>query len=139
MTLKSTTASLLNALVLLGCALFAGADAYAVAFAIGDGGNKGGVLADAEFFSLLVGTTGLLVAALGSLSRLRSMSVIAFLSIVLVLPQVMLSGWNQAHNFYADRGLWADPSWETWTLSFLPTFLCLAGAAVSLTRFQEKS
>src|SRR4051794_18216845 len=86
MDLKGRIVSLIYALVLLGCALFAGFDTWAFAFAIGDGGGQVGLAAGTLLIATLAGGVGLVIAALGSWTRWPGISIIALVSVFVVLP-----------------------------------------------------
>jgi hypothetical protein len=64
MNLKGKVASLVYALVLLGCAFFAGFDAFAFAFAIGDGGGQVSLTAGTLLIGKLAGGVGLVLRRL---------------------------------------------------------------------------
>jgi hypothetical protein len=60
MNLKGKIVSVIYALVLLGCAFFAGFDTFAFAFGIGDGGGQIGILAGTLLIGTLAGGCSLL-------------------------------------------------------------------------------
>src|ERR1700744_6402457 len=97
MNLKSSVVSLIDAVVFLACALFAGFDTFAFAFGIGDGGGQIGLVAGTLLIGTLAGGTGLAIAAFGSWSRWRGISLIALGGTLLVLPAAALYGWGSVH------------------------------------------
>jgi hypothetical protein len=139
MNLKGKIVSLIYALVLLGCALFAGFDTFAFAFAIGDGGGQVSLAAGTLLIGTLTGGVGLVIAALGSWTRSRGISLIALVSVLVVLPAAVLYGWQGVHAFWINTqlgmhyGLWA------WASAILPPFLGLVAAGLSWIRFQRLS
>jgi hypothetical protein len=87
------------ALLLVGCALFAGFDVFAFAFAVGDGGGQVGLAAGTLLLGTLVGGLGLLVATLGCWSWRRSLSLTALVSVLIVMPAAVLYGWQSVRAF----------------------------------------
>jgi hypothetical protein len=93
MNLKGKIVSLIYALVLLGCAFFAGFDTFGFAFAIGDGGGQVSLAAGTLLIGTLAGGVGLVIAALGSWTRSQGISLVALVSVFLVLPaQCFMAG-----------------------------------------------
>ena len=132
-------ASLVYALVLLGCAYFAGFDTFAFAFAIGDGDGRVSVAAGILLIGTLVGGAGLAIASLGSWTRWRPLSLIALVSALVVLPATVLYEWQSANAFWVNTrlgmhyGLWA------WVSAILPPFLGLTATVFSWVRFRRPS
>jgi hypothetical protein len=85
-------ASLVHALVLPGCAFFAGFDTFALAFAMGNSGGRVGVAAGALLIGSLVGGAGLAIASPGSWTRLPFVSLIALVCALPVLPAAVPYG-----------------------------------------------
>jgi hypothetical protein len=139
LTLKGKAVSLVYALVLLGCAFFAGFDTLGFAFAIGDGGGQVSLAAETLLIGTLAGGVGLVIAALGSWTRRPGMSLIAFVSVLIVLPSAVLYGWQSVRAFWINTqlgmhfGLWA------WASAILPPFLGLVAAGLSWVRFRRLS
>jgi len=139
MNLKGKIVSLIYALVLLGCALFAGYDTFAFAFGIGDGEGQVSIAAGTLLIGTLAGGVGLVIAALGSWTRSRGISRIALVSVLVVLPAAVLYGLQSVHAFWINTqlgmhyGLWA------WASAILPPFLCLVAAGLSWIRFRRLS
>jgi hypothetical protein len=139
MNLKGKMGSLIYALVLLGCAFFAGFDTLAFAFSIGDGGGQVSLATGTLLIGTLVGGVGLVIAALGSWTRWRTIGIIALVSVLVVLPAALLYGWESVHAFWFNTqlgmhyGLWA------WSSAILPPFLGLAAAGLSWIRFRRLS
>ena len=137
MNLKRKVVSLIYAVVLLGCALFAGFDTWAFAFAIGDGGGQVSLAAGTLLIGTLAGGVGLVIAALGSWTRWPGVSLIALVSVLVVLPAAVLYGWQSVLAFWMNTGmhygLWA------WASAILPPFLGLVAARLSWVRFRRLS
>jgi hypothetical protein len=139
MNLKGNIVSVIYALVLLGCAFFAGFDTFAFAFGIGDGGGQIGLVAGTLLIGTLAGGVGLVIAALGSWTRWPGISLIAMVSVLIVLPAAVLYGWQGVHAFWINTqlgmhfGLWA------WASAILPPFLGLVAAGLSWIRFRRLS
>lgn len=139
MNLKGKVVSLIYALMLLGCALFAGFDTFAFAFGIGDGGGQVDLAAGTLLIGTVAGGVGLVIAALGSWTRWPGISLIALVSVVVVLPAAVLYGWQGVHAQWINTqlgmhyGLWA------WALAILPPFLGLVAAGLSWIRFRRLS
>jgi hypothetical protein len=139
MNLKGKIVSLIYAMVLLGCAFFGGLDTFAFAFGIGDGGGQVSLAAGTLLLGTLAGGVGLVIAALGSWARWRGISLIALVSVLIVLPAAVLYGWQSVHAFWINTqlgmhyGLWA------WGSAILPPFLCLVAAGLSWIRFRRLS
>lgn len=129
--------SLAYALVLLACALAAGFDTWAFAFAIGDGGGQVGLAAGTLLIGTLIGGVGLVVAALASWTRWRSYSMIAFVSALIVLPAAAIYGWagTRANWLNTQHGM-HFPLWN-WALCILPPFLGLLAVTLSWVRFRQ--
>jgi len=131
--------NLIYALVLLGCAFFAGFDTFAFAFAIGDGGGQVSLAAGTLLIGTLAGGVGLVIAVFGSWTRSPRISLLALVSILIVLPAALLYGWQGVHAFRINTqlgmhyGLWA------WALAILPPFLGLMAAGLSWVRFRKFS
>jgi hypothetical protein len=130
--------SLVYALVPLGCASCAVFDAWAFAFAIGDGGGQPGPAVSALLIATLVGAVGLAIAALGSLARSPVFSLIGFITALLVLPAAALFAWANGRALWWNTrtGAWRSPLWE-WGLTFLPPFLGLLAIVFSWLRFRR--
>lgn len=129
--------SLIYALLLLGCALFAVFDTWAFVFTIGDGGGQVGAAAATLLIATLVGGLGLVLAAVGSWSRWPGMSLIALVSALIVLPAAVLNGLQGVLAFWINTGmhygLWG------WGSAILPPFLDLVAARLSWVRFRRLS
>lgn len=131
--------SLVYALVLLACALFAALDTFAFAFGIGDGEGQVSLAAGALLIGTLAGGVGLVIAALGSWTQRPGMSLIALVSVLIVLPSAVLYGWQGVRANWINTqlgmhyGLWA------WASAILPPFLGLLAAGLSWTRFRRLS
>jgi hypothetical protein len=139
MNLKGKVVSLVYSLVLLGCAFFAGFDTWAYAFGIGDGGGQVSLAAGTLLIGTLAGGVGLVIAALGSWTRWPGISLIALVSVLIVLPAAVLYGMQQVHAYWFNTqlgfhyGLWA------WASATLPPFLGLVAAGLSWIRFRRLS
>jgi hypothetical protein len=130
-------ASLIYALVLLGCAFFAGFDTFAFAFAIGDAGGQVGVAAGTLLIGTLVGGAGLAIASLGSWTRWRALSLIALVSALVVLPAAVLYGWQSANAFWINTLLGMHYGPWAWASAILPPFLGLTAVVLSWVRFRR--
>ena len=137
MNLKGKVASLVYALVHLGCAFFAGFDTFAFAFAIGDGGGQVSLAAGTLLIGTLVGGVGLVIAALGSWTRRQGISLIALISVLIVLPAASLYGWQSVNAFWINTKLGLHYGFWAWTSAILPPFLCLVAARLSWVRFRQ--
>jgi len=128
-----------NALVLLACAFFAGLDAFAFIYQIGDADGHTSLAAGTLLIGTLLGCIGLLIAALGSWTRRPGISLTALVSVLVVLPAAVLYGWQSVYAFTINTklgmhyGLWA------WASAIIPPFLCLAAAGFSWLRFRQFS
>ena len=137
MNLKGKLVSLIFALVLLGCAFFAGFDTFGFAFGIGDGGGQVSLAAGTFLIGTLAGGVGLVIAALGSWTRWRGANVIALVSILIVLPAAVLYGWQGVRAYWIDTqlgmhfGLWA------WSSAILPPFLGVVAGGLSWVRLRS--
>jgi len=125
------------ALMLLGIAFFAGLDTFSFAFAIADSGEPTGLAAGTFLIGTLAGGVGLVIAAFGAWSRWRGMSLIALVSILVVLPAAVLYGWQSVSTYWINtqHGMHFD-LWS-WASAILPPFLCLLAAALSWVRFRR--
>jgi hypothetical protein len=139
MNLKGEIVPLIYPLVLLGCAFFAGFDTFAFAFAIGDGGGQASPAVGALLIGTLAGGVGLVIAALGSWTRWPGISLIAMVSVLIVLPAAVLYGWHGVHAFWINTLLGMHYSLWAWTSAILPPFLGLVAAGLSWVRFQRLS
>ena len=137
MNLTGKVASLVYALLLLACAFFAGYDTFWTAFGIGDGDGQIGVAAGALLISTLLGGIGLTFASLGSCTRWPTVSLIALVSALAVLPMAVLFGWGQARASWIDSHLGFHYSVWQWAAEILPPFLGLAAAVWSGARFRR--
>jgi hypothetical protein len=139
LNLKGKVVSLVYALLLLGCAFFAGFDTFAFAFGIGDGGGQVSLAAGTLLLGTLAGGVGLVIAALGSWTRRPGISLIALVSVLIVLPAAVLYGWQSFRAFWINTqhgmhyGSWA------WASAILPPFLGLVAAGLSWARFRRLS
>jgi hypothetical protein len=128
---------IIYALVLLGCACFAGFDTFAFAFGIGDGDGQVSFLAGTILIGTLAGGVGLVIAALGSWTRSRGISKLAIVSILVVLPAAVLYGSQSARAFWINTqhgyhyGPWA------WASAVLPPFLGLLAVGLSFMRLRR--
>jgi hypothetical protein len=137
MNLKAKILSLLFALLLLACACFAGFDTFAFAFAIGDGDGQVGVATGILLIGTLAGGVGSIIAAFGSWSRRRGISLIALVSVLIVLPAAVLYGWGSVHAFWHNTKVGFHYGFWAWTSAILPPFLCLLAAGLSLVRLRH--
>ena len=139
MTLREKLVAPLNALVLLGCAFFAGSDTLGIAFAMGE--SPGGGQVDLAAGTLLIGTlaggVGLIIAALGSWTRRPSVSVIALVSVLVVLPEAVLYSWQNTQASVTNTKLGMHYSLWAWTSDILPSVLCLGAGALSWIRLRK--
>jgi hypothetical protein len=129
--------SLVYALVLLGCAAAAGLDVFAFRFGIGDGGGTIGLVAGAFMIGTLVGGAGLAGAALGAWTRWPAVSLIAFVSALVVLPAALLYGWQSANAFWVNSHLGYHYGAWVWASAILPSVLGPAAAVFSWIRFKR--
>ena len=136
MNLKGTLASLIYALVLLGCAFFAGFDTFGFAFGIGDGGGQISVAAGTFLIGTLVGGVGLIIAALLSWTRWPGTNVIALVSVLIVLPAAMLYGWQGVRANWLNTPLGMHFGLWNWSAAILPPFLGVVAAGLSWGRFR---
>jgi hypothetical protein len=137
MPLKSEVASAVNSIVLVACSLFAGFDTFAFAFAIGDGGGQVSLTEGTFLIGTLAGSVGLVIAAVGAWTRRPGLSVVALISILIVLPAAVLYGWQSVYAFWANTKLGLHYSLLAWTSAILPPFLCLVAARISWIRFRQ--
>jgi hypothetical protein len=113
MNLEGKIVSLVDALLLLGCAFFAAFDTFAFAFGIGDGGGQVSLTAGTLLIGTLAGGVGLVIAALGSWIRRPGISLIALVSVLIALPAAVLYGWASIRAFWINTkqgmhyGSWA--------------------------------
>jgi hypothetical protein len=134
---KGKLVSLIYALVLFGCAFFAGFDTFGFAFGIGDGGGQVSLATGTFLISTLAGGVGLVIAALGSWTRWQGATVIALVSVIIVLPAAVLYACQNGHAFWMNTqlgmhfGLWAWPS------AILPPFLDVVAAGLSWVRLRR--
>ena len=91
---KGKLVSSLYALMLLGCAFFAGYDTFGFAFGIGEGGGQISLIAGTFLIGTLAGGGGLIIAALLCWTRWRATNVIALVCSIIVLPAASLFGWQ---------------------------------------------
>lgn len=131
--------SLIYALVLLGCAFFAGFDTFAFAFAIGDGGGQVSFVTGTLLIGTLAGGIGLVIAALVSWIRSPRISLLALVSILVVLPAAMLYGWQSIHAFWRNTQLGMHYGLWDWASAILPPFLGLIAAGLSWIRYRKLS
>ena len=131
--------NLIYALLLLGCAFFAGFDTFAFAFAIGDGGGQVSLAAGTLLIGTLAGGVGLVIAALGSWTRWRGISLIALVSVLVVLPAAVLYGWQSVHAIWINTQLGMQYGLWAWASAILPPFLGLVAAGLSWIRFRRLS
>ena len=129
--------SLFYAILLLGCAFFAGFDTFAFAFAIGDDGGQVGVAAGILLIGTLVGGAGLAIASLGSWTRWRAVSLIALVGALVVLPAAVLYGWQSTNAFWINTHLGMHYGPQAWASAILPPFLGLTVVAWSWARFRR--
>jgi hypothetical protein len=134
MNLKGKRASLIYALLLLGCAFFAGFDTFGFAFAIGDGGGQISVAAGTFLIGTLVGGVGLIIAALLSWTRWPGTNVIALVSVLIVLPAAVLYGWQGVRGNWLNTQLGMHFGLWNWSAAILPPFLGVVAAALSWVR-----
>ena len=139
MNLKAKFVSLIYTLVLLACAFFAGFDTFGFAFAIGDGGGQVGLAAGTLLIGTLAGGVGLVIAALGSWTRSRGISLIALVSVLVVLPAAVLYSWQGVHAFWMNTQLGMHYGLWDWASTILPPFLGLVAAGLSWIRFRRLS
>jgi hypothetical protein len=139
MNLKGTVVSLVYALMLLGCAFFAGLDTFGFAFAIGDGGGQVSLLDGTLLIGTLAGGAGLVIAALGSWMRWRGISLIALVSVLIVLPAAVLYGWQNGRASWLNSQLGMHFGLWEWASAILPPFLDLMAAGMSWIRFRRLS
>jgi hypothetical protein len=137
MNLKGKFISLIYALTLLGCAFFAGLDAFGFAFAIGDGDGQVGLASGTLVIGTLVGGVGLVIAALGSWTRWRGISLIALVSALVVLPAAVLYGWGNGRANWINTRHGMHFGWWSWASAILPPFLDLAALGLSWLRFRR--
>jgi hypothetical protein len=129
--------SLVYALVLLACGLAAGLDIFALGFGIGDGGGHIGPVVGTFMIATLLGGSGLTIAAFGSWTRWRAVSLIAFVSALLVLPAAVLYGWQSAWAFSVNSRLGYHYGFWVWASAILPPFLGPAVAVFSWIRSRQ--
>ena len=143
MNLKGEIVPLIYPLVLLGCAFFAGFDTFAFAFAIGDGGGQASPAVGALLIGTLAGGVGLVIAALGSWTRWSGISLIAMVSVLIVLPAAVLYGWQAVHAFWINTKLGSTSTYSyglwDWASAILPPLLGLLAAGLSWVRFRRLS
>jgi hypothetical protein len=139
MNLKGKIVSLIYALVLLGCAFFARFDTFAFAFGIGEGGEPVGLAAGTLLIGTLAGGVGLVIAALGSWTRSRGISLLALVSVLVVLPAAVLYGWQDVRASWINTQLGMHYGLWVWTSAILPPFLCLVAAGLSWIRLLRLS
>jgi len=117
--------------------LFAGFDTFGFAFGIGDGGGQVSLATGTFLISTLAGGVGLVIAALGSWTRWQGATVIALVSVIIVLPAAVLYACQNGHAFWMNTqlgmhfGLWAWPS------AILPPFLDVVAAGLSWVRLRR--
>jgi hypothetical protein len=139
MPLKGKVISLAYALVLLACAFFAKRNTFAIGFAMGDGEAQAGLAGGAFLIGTLAGGAGLVIAALGAWTRRPGMSLLAVISVLIVLPSAVLYCWLAVPAYWINTqrgmhyGLWA------WASAILPPFLGLVAAGLSWVRFRRLS
>ncbi len=131
--------SLVYALVLLGCAFFAGFDTFAFAFGIGDGGGQVSLAAATLLIGTLAGGVGLVIAALGFWTRWPSINLIALVSALIVMPAAVLYGWQDVYAMLIDTRLGMHFGAWRWISATLPPFLGLLAAGLSWVRFRKLS
>jgi len=139
MNLTGKVASLVYALVLLGCAGFAGFDTFAFAFAIGDADGRITVASGTFLIGTLAGGGGLAIASLGSWTQWRPVRLVALASALVVLPAAVLYGWQSANAFWNNTQLGMHYGPWAWASAILPPFLGLAGVVWSWERLRQLS
>lgn len=139
MNQKDKIVSLVYALVLLGCALFAGFDTFAFTFAIGEGGGQISFAAEILLIGTMAGGVGLVIAALGSWTRWPGISLIALVSVLIVLPAAVLYGWQGVRASWINTELGMHYGFWGWASAILPPFLGLVAAGLSWVRFRKLS
>ena len=139
MNLKRKLVSLIYALVLLGCAFFAGFDTFGFAFGIGDGGGQVSVAAGTFLIGTLAGGVGLIIAALLSWTRWPGTNIIALVSILIVLPAEVLYGWQGVRANWLNTQLGMHFGFWNWSSAILPPFLGVVAAGLSWGRLRSWS
>jgi hypothetical protein len=129
--------SFVYALVLVGCACFAGSEVFGFAFAIGDGDGKIGLGIGAFFIATLAGAVGLVIAAIGSWTRSRAVSLIALAGALLVLPSAVLFCRAQGGALWHNSQVGFNYGPLAWASVLLPLPLDLAALLLSGLRFQH--
>lgn len=123
--------------LLLACAGFAGYQTFGFAFGIGESGGPISAIAAIFLIGTLVGGAGLVIAALGSWSPWRAFSLIALVSVVVVLPASVLFCRQDAWAMWVNSGLGYHFGAWRWASAILPPFLDLAALWLSWVRFRR--
>jgi hypothetical protein len=137
MNLKGKLVSPIYALVLLGCAFFAGFDTFGFAFGIGDGGGQVGVAAGTFLIGTLAGGVGLIIAAPLSWTRWPGTNVIALVSVLIALPAAVLYGWQGVRANSLNMQVGMQFGLWNWSSVILPPFLGVVAAGLSWARLRS--
>ncbi len=94
--------SLVYALLLVGCAYFAGHQVFGIMFGIGESGESIGLLGGAFLIVTALGTVGFGIAAVGAFSKVRAFGFLGVASAVAVLPASGFLAWQEFLPFALD-------------------------------------
>lgn len=130
--------SIVNALLLAGCAYFAWHELFGLMFGMGESGTSPGLLGGAFLLVTALGVVGFAVAAFGVFSRLRVFGLLGLASAIASLPAAAIFAWQEVRVILSISNS-TDPwlrSWyqaHTWDRveSFLPVALDLAAICLS--------
>jgi hypothetical protein len=87
----------------------------------------------------MAGGVGLVIAALASWTRWPGISLIALVSVLIVLPAAVLYGWQGVHAFWMNTQLGMHYGVWAWASAILPPFLGLVATGLSWVRFRRLS
>ena len=133
---RTTVLSLFYAVLLIACALFAGFQIFGWLFVIGETDRQPAAWEEALLICTGVGAVGLLITSFGSWMRHKSISMIALVSALLVLPvfaQYFL-GYGMSMSDVV-----GPLDWENVGVYVLPAPLDLVVAWWSWSRFRQFS
>jgi len=138
MNLTRWPISVVNAVLLVGCAGFALFQTWGFMFAMGEAETAVGLGVAALLIVTLLGTAGLVIGALGSWSRWPIYSMIPLVSGLCVLPTAVLFFWQEGRASWQNMQTGAYYSGPfVWASILLPVPLDLAALLLSGLRFRH--